>query len=178
MSYLPSNDPIQLYIYPRLKSASRSILAEFLDISQDKLEIHKDIWGKPYIPEVDLHYNVSHKHDIEVLSITFYNFIGVDIEYKYTKITCVSKILSSLELALFNVAEISDSSVILSRILSQKEAVTKALGIGITFDLRRIYINDGQVHIDNDIVPGFYVESINYQDYWISISVLNYQEIF
>ncbi len=61
---------------------ARNILAELLNIDNNRLVIEKNSFGKPYLKDYpSIHYNISHTKGAIVCAIAS-NPIGIDIEKK------------------------------------------------------------------------------------------------
>lgn len=64
------------------RAVLRLLLAQYLHIAPDKVELSYGSKGKPYLAaHTELQFNVSHSEDLALFAFTFERGLGVDIEY-------------------------------------------------------------------------------------------------
>lgn len=107
-----------------------SILEEkgYLDLLSPPL-IEYNYYGKPYLCNIPIDFNISHKKDIVVCSISTNGFVGVDVEKKVAlDIRAYNEILSAKEMDIINNA--TDKLACFYEFWTKKEAVIKGEGLG------------------------------------------------
>uniref|UniRef100_UPI0006D0751E 4'-phosphopantetheinyl transferase superfamily protein n=1 Tax=Clostridium sp. NkU-1 TaxID=1095009 RepID=UPI0006D0751E len=122
----------------------RIILGYYLDFPPDKISFQKNEYGKPGIinPVVNSNFNISHSGDDIIVIFDFDRAVGIDIE------TCSSLnkrnfhtlkgLYSDGELKRYCMLPKPDQFEIFCRTWVVKEAVLKALGIGLTVELNSL----------------------------------------
>ena len=139
-----------------MKSAALEVVKSlnYGNINSSDLSIGRNEKGMPYLNFSDLkglpeiHVTNSNKENIHISAASI-NRIGIDIEKK-------RPIKSPLKNKIFNSDEILHSTIILEKLLSSnkeidldlalttlfsiKEAITKAIGLGLGFDFKKIFI--------------------------------------
>jgi 4'-phosphopantetheinyl transferase len=107
--------------------------------------------GKPALaPDLfarrPLHFNVSHSHDMAVITIDMRAEVGVDIEYLNTRTDIqmmMPRVFSPSEQAAILALDPSEQRAAFFRVWSRKEAYIKALGTGLALDLRAFDVSCG-----------------------------------
>jgi 4'-phosphopantetheinyl transferase len=96
--------------------------------------------GKPFLPQSDIHFNVSHSGEIVAIALAG-NEVGVDIEAKHRipQIAAIAARFFSKEEA-ERVRAATDATAEFFRIWTMKEAVVKAVGQGLGFPLDRFTV--------------------------------------
>ncbi len=158
----------KLIIYNNAVLSYKDILSYFLNIPNSKLLIKLGFFGKPYLLNTLVNFNVSYKHDIGVILISNYLKVGIDIEYKNLNLKGISKILSDNEIILYNTLDTKTKNIFVSKIFCIKESILKAIGIGITEQLSLI-----DVSRYNDINRFTFICKLNKQKYKLSIIILD-----
>jgi 4'-phosphopantetheinyl transferase len=134
--------------FAQARAAQRFILSEYLNVRPQKLEFSYGAQGKPALANVDadsgLRFNLSRRDGLALLAVTRGREIGVDVE------------LVRADMSLFEVAEISFSSLELTTLRSlpeslqaagfyncwtRKEAYVKARGEGLSFPLKQFDVS-------------------------------------
>lgn len=155
----------KLFRYRRWQDAQLSLLGRLLvkegmaylnkEVSLKELEFTK--YNKPYFKNNRIHFNISHSGEIVVVSITNKGkSIGVDIEKNHhIKIEYFKNQMTQNEQqTVFNSDDSLDAFFIY---WTQKEAVIKAHGKGLSIPLKSFEIKNNNTRIDNDV---FYVSKI------------------
>jgi 4'-phosphopantetheinyl transferase len=117
----------------------RFALWSYLQIDSRELRIEQNEWGKPFLSEWPLSFNVSHSEGAALLAFTQEGDIGVDIEHVHEHIDVMAlaqNCFSSAErheLASFAEERRAEAFV---ACWTRKEAYIKACGQGLSLDLR------------------------------------------
>ncbi len=120
----------------------REILGKHLGVAPEQVIMRRGEFGKPYVPELPFHFNLSDTKDAVIIAISFEQEIGVDVETMERTVdhSAVSEHYFTEE----EVGDISSSMDPKLRFLelwTRKEAVLKASGVGIMEDLRALRVN-------------------------------------
>ena len=137
------------------------IASNYLGISQQKLDIKKNEYGKPFLANFpSIHYNVSHTKGLIVCAISD-RCIGIDVEKKRTlNKGIVERFFSKSEKHyVFLSEEYQDERF--SEIWTKKEAYVKWLGMGMDMPFESFDICD-----DGNTKK---MQSFSYDNYYISV---------
>jgi len=123
--------------------ALRSLLGRYLDLAPRAVPIAFGPNGKPQLAAGDLRFNLAHSGDLALIAITPHGAIGVDLEQlrpMNNALELAERNFHPRELASIRAASDTDRSNTFLRCWTRKEAVIKALGVGIghplaTFDV-------------------------------------------
>lgn len=191
---LPQDEMQKVNNYKFIKNRERSIatfyyrriiLSKYTGLSPQELSFKINQYGKPSIENKNFSYikfNYSHSNDIIIYSITRDSEIGIDIEF-IKEISdmnsLVNNYFSSEEISTFrNTNNKIDQLNFFYKIWTRKEALLKAIGLGLTEDLKTIdsLCNEGSFNnisviefdkkkwcIQNLDSPKKYVSSIAYE---------------
>ena len=120
----------------RARSALRIILGKYLNQAPGKLAFGYGEHGKPFIqnPATDLHFNLSHSHELALLAVTRQAEVGIDLERLQARPN-----LQAIAHRLFDVAIQQELAQLEGNALTEAfyrhwtahEAAIKALGSGI-----------------------------------------------
>jgi 4'-phosphopantetheinyl transferase len=127
----------------RLFAASRVLLRGLLGalLARDpaSLSFEKNAWGKPALSGYGApHFNVAHSGGQVIVAIDRMHAVGVDIEPRKRKVDwrgLASMVCNAAEISALEHADSTDEFM---RIWTQKEAVAKVLGMGLSAPLREI----------------------------------------
>lgn len=128
----------------------RFVLARFINIQPTEVDYYYNQYGKPYLKnkmqDKDIYFNISHSDDCFIIGISQCVEIGVDIEKK-NKIKDIQAltniVFSNNEKRIFSSLKEPDSiEKMFYHVWTVKEAVSKALGIGLSIGLDNINICD------------------------------------
>lgn len=120
----------------------RNILCDYIPFSAKEILFKTNPFGKPGIIDVqninEVKFNISHSGDYCLIAITRYNEIGVDIEKirdikEYMKLA--ERFFSSYENSIIKDIEEAKKLHCFYTIWTQKEALIKASGEGLSFGL-------------------------------------------
>ena len=119
----------------------RLILSSYLDISPGLIQIESNSSGKPYLPDSDLSFNLSHSGDLLLYGFCLKANIGVDIQEVYHIASIESMIKKTISFKEQSYLERVSTKKRLDAffdIWTAKEAYIKALGDGFQQDLTAI----------------------------------------
>jgi 4'-phosphopantetheinyl transferase len=131
------------------RSLTRIILSRFLGCSPNKIRFCRNSYGKPYIlePVTDLRFNLSHSGKYLILIIDRSKEVGADIEtaqsFRKRKYETLEAIYSPEEFIYYQTLSLREQYQMFCRTWVMKEAVTKALTLGLTADLKKISLPIG-----------------------------------
>lgn len=114
--------------------ALRSLLGRYLELPPREVPIAFGPNGKPRLAAGDLHFNLAHSGDLALIAITRQGPVGVDLEWlrpMTSALELAERNFHPQELAAIRAASDADRSRIFLRCWTRKEAVIKALGVGI-----------------------------------------------
>lgn len=124
----------------------RLLLASYTGEDPANLQLKTNLAGKPFLPDSQVRFNLSHSGDHLLLGVTLFDHIGVDIQEIYP-ISNMDKIIkgyfSDQEYAFLKSQAPENHLNIFFVIWTAKEAYLKALGDGFTLSPRNV-----------DILPG------------------------
>lgn len=157
------------YIFSR--ALLRQVLSRYLAVLPEKIQFAQEAYGKLFIPEQPVHFNLSHSGDVVLLGLTLCDNIGVDIEcVKPNKdfLSLAKRFFTELEFRA--IASSENSLIAFYRCWTRKEAFTKATGLGLTFGLSNfemsvLTLSSDQsalisVHGDTGVAKQWVVQSI------------------
>ncbi len=130
------------YIYTR--ASLRKLLASYIDNQPQDLDIKTGRYGKPYLSEENLYFNLSHTGNRLVIAISNLSNTGIDLEqYKNRKKLSglVDKCFSKEESAYWYSLPAEKQAEVFYQFWVKKEAFVKAVGKGISMGLHRCAIN-------------------------------------
>lgn len=139
----------KLYIEKNI--SSKELLKKVLDEYGIKDEIVYNAYGKPYLKNNELYFNISNSHEYTVLVISSKE-VGVDIEKITMKERVIDKVCNDNEKKLIKTEE--DFTLMWVK----KESYVKYLGIGLAYGLKNV----DTLKLKNFIIKKF-------KDYYIAI---------
>lgn len=111
----------------------RLVISSYINIQPSLITFQYDSFGKPQINFTDFHFNISHSEAMLVIAISN-NAIGVDIE-KIKDIQNWNEISASFltqnELSQITQYKIEEQKLLFYSYWTQKEALLKAVGVGL-----------------------------------------------
>lgn len=125
----------------------RSILGAYLAVGPDEIEFAYAPLGKPYLrpPRGALRFSGSHSQDIAAIALAWDVEIGLDIEDLGRTLVDASGVaaiaFSPEERCRLAEVPASEQAEVLLKGWTQKEAIAKALGLGLYSSLRQISIS-------------------------------------
>ncbi len=133
----------------------RRILGEVLETDPSGIAFERNEHGKPFLPDTELEFNVSHSRDRLLVAVTAGRAVGVDIEFRRGSINMnaiAERWFAPEEREFFQrLPALSDEGVegenkegAFFDIWAKKEAYVKALGIGIFKELHSFAVPLGE----------------------------------
>lgn len=92
-------------------------------------------YGKPYLKNNKLYFNISHTKNIVIIAIADKE-VGIDVQYKCYKPQIINKYFTPKEIAYINKA--LDKEDVFTTIWTKKEAYVKMIGEGLSYGLRKV----------------------------------------
>lgn len=136
-------------------------IAKLTCSDENKIEISKDVNGKPYCKNHNIYFNISHCDDLVICGVSL-SPIGVDTEkIRKTNLNTAKKICTDNELKYIfgsNPSEAdfeSQDEKYIKRFLEiwvRKEALGKKDGVGIAYKMKETDVMHIPVYWDNDYV--------------------------
>jgi 4'-phosphopantetheinyl transferase len=121
----------------------RQILARYAGRATADLCFDSDSSGKPVLRGTQsLHFSVSHSRDLALLAIA-HRQVGIDVEYIQTIVlqqALIEQYLARPEQSHLQALPAEARAVALYRCWTQKEAVLKALGVGLLYPPRHVNV--------------------------------------
>src|SRR5258708_6183899 len=118
--------------------ALRKILAGYLRVPPLTLGIYNDSYGKPFISNSCIRFNLSHSGDTALVAITRDREIGVDIEQErpgWEVMALAEQFFSHREVTEIKKLPLSEQTTAFFRCWTRKEAYIKAIGRGLSIQL-------------------------------------------
>jgi 4'-phosphopantetheinyl transferase len=128
--------PRRTFVVTRI--ALRSLLGRYLNAPPQEVSIESGLNGKPRLAAGDLQFNVAHSSDLALIAITCDGEIGVDLEELRPvgeSLEIAESNFHPNELAAIRRACEADVDREFLRCWTRKEAIVKALGVGIGYPL-------------------------------------------
>jgi len=130
--------------YIKIRGVLRKILGSYLNINPQKTCIKVAEYGKPFIEENEVFFNLSHTGNKFVIAVSNVDEVGIDLEqYKQRKNLSglVKKCFSEAEQSYWAELPKSQKEVQFYRFWVRKEAFVKAVGRGISVGLNQCAVN-------------------------------------
>ncbi len=121
----------------------RRVLAQALNQQPGELRFRYEQWGKPRLElnvEPPIHFNVSHSGEWALIALA-HSPLGVDLEVLNDRISyraIASQILTCREIQLWDHLSLSERAVAAMQLWVCKEALLKAMGLGIAEGLQQV----------------------------------------
>ena len=112
----------------------RQILGRYLQIAPQEVTFEYSDRGKPFLPQQQLQFNISHTEDTALYAFTTQQVIGIDLEYlgKETEYKQIAqRFFTPNEAKLICNATQPDCKRLFFRLWTAKEAYLKAIGAGL-----------------------------------------------
>jgi len=119
----------------------RYILSYYVHQPASKLEFTSNIYGKPFLKDNQIQFNMSHSGNIACYVVTFNNQIGVDIEFQDNTIDIIEiseLIFTPQEIELLKSLNYKAKYKSFYTFWTKKEALVKALGKGLSYPINKI----------------------------------------
>lgn len=130
--------------FVKTRGVLRQILASYLDLKPQKIIIKTAKYGKPYLTNDALNFNLSHTGNQFVIAVSDTGNIGIDIEqYRDRKSISglVEKCFSKIERDYWNNLSEQQKNIMFYRFWVRKESFVKAVGRGIALGLDQCIVN-------------------------------------
>ena len=124
----------------------RMILSTYSGVAPDKIKFFYGPYGKPYLSDYSptLQFNVSHSNSLSVYAITFDQEVGVDVEKvasDFNIFSIAENFLSPYEYKQVSKLSELEQTYASYNIWSKKEAIVKALGLGLSVPLNKFSVS-------------------------------------
>ncbi len=116
----------------------RTLIAKYLDNSPQKIVLHQNKYGKLYLNENRLKFNLSHSRGLAVMIFALDTEVGIDVEYirqDFECLTIAQRFFSDQEIQDLLYTLDPEKPLAFFNCWSRKEAVIKALGSGLFTEL-------------------------------------------
>ncbi len=123
------------------RGALRDILARYLNCVPKDICFGYNVFGKPYLEGGGLYFNLSHSGRCIVFAMTKNSHIGIDIEkfrYDFDCLSIARRFFSQNEYQKLLGISGDDRHINFYRFWTRKEALVKALGVGLSFPLKEL----------------------------------------
>lgn len=129
--------------YITRRAILRYILSLYLEVPPKEIEIELGQYGKPYLKKTrrNLHFNMSHSKGLVYYVVTKIGSVGIDIEFidKEKDVDNLAQlVLHEKELKLYEQMPEEKRIRLFYDYWSQKEAIVKAIGVGLSQPLKSI----------------------------------------
>jgi len=123
------------------RAVLRLILSHRTNEQAQKIQILTTKYGKPYLKNQNLFFNVSHTENMLVFALSTQYEVGIDIEYKNTDIQAQNmpkQCFHPQEWVYFQPLFHEEKQVFFLNMWTKKEAASKAAGLGFHFPFQQI----------------------------------------
>lgn len=141
------------------RAALRTLLGRYLRIPPRCVRFETTGLGKPILAGRELHFNVSHSHEVAVIALTRMGEVGVDVERvrpQPSHLDMAERFFTPGETRALRRLPPGASEEAFFHVWTRKEAFLKALGLGLSHGLERFEVsvppdNPARVlHVDGD----------------------------
>lgn len=172
LNLLPSFMQQEVTRYHQLSDRYRTLLGKIIlhrylqkhsNLSLD--DVIKNEYGKPYIKEWDIDFNISHSGEYVVCAFNDEGKVGIDIEeQKKIELEDLRTIFTSKEWHEIKTA--SNSIEKFYQFWTAKEALLKYLGTGFFNEVQHISVEKEKLLFENQF---YFYESLSYQGHTLSV---------
>lgn len=170
------NDELSIAQMTRLLSrwSVRLIVDKYASGHTHDLSIETTSTGKPFFKNSDIMFNITHSGDWIILAITQRENIGIDYEH-------MKKNSNSLKIAarFFSVSENQEltttgstqQGLVFNQMWSAKEAILKAVGLGIAHMLKQVTVSPAAhtFHFDHDPTRHYTLSGFFWDHGWLHV---------
>ena len=132
----------------------RIVLSKYIDIKPKQIVFHTNDYGKPYLPEYNIQFNITHSNGMLAIAI-WKKQIGIDLENldrSLDFIDMAKQVLSSEEFQALTNLTLENSTSLFFNLWTQKEALLKAIGTGLNNSMIHINLIDKkEINIDGNM---------------------------
>ncbi len=125
----------------------RVLIARCLRLAENTICFEKTDYNKPYLQSLinnrDLRFNLSHSKDLAIYAFSYRREIGIDIEAvnaRMVGLSAAEMVLASSELEALDTLPSKNRILKFLRLWTQKEAVSKALGLGFALNFKEMVL--------------------------------------
>lgn len=134
--------------------AMNNILADELRISTEEIQYNKNPYGKPFISNYPVNFNLSHSEELALLIVSNDCEVGIDVEYMKRVIDVrgvAARFFHPEEVEQLLLLPEDEQMLYFYRVWTAKEAFLKAKGVGIadhlkSFSLDVIHAKSCKIH--------------------------------
>ena len=128
----------------------RYLLSSYIDTAPQNISYSTNQFGKPFLKDgrSRVQFNMSHSKDCVVYSLTLDNQVGIDIEWKNKDINLeeiANLVLTTTEEALYKKLDKEEKFQTFYRTWTRKEAIIKAIGLGLSYPIKKIEVINSSV---------------------------------
>ena len=130
--------------YVKTRGVLRKILASYLDKEPECIDIKMGEYGKPYLAEGLVNFNLSHTGNKFVVAVGNVGDMGIDLEQHRNRknlVGLVKKCFSNEESIYWHSLSEIQKTQMFFRLWVRKEAFVKAVGRGIALGLEHCVVN-------------------------------------
>jgi 4'-phosphopantetheinyl transferase len=144
------------------RAVLRSLLGRYLELSPGQVSIETNENKKPHLAEQDmshgLQFNVAHSGDLALVAVTRGTPIGIDIErHRIMRLAepIAQRYFHPWEAQAIESASATERDAMFLRCWTAKEAILKAIGIGLTDRLSQFFVPFDKTDVDTWFsIPG------------------------
>ena len=148
----------------------RNLLSGATKLSPSEITFSENLYGKPQLAGTGPHFNVSHSGDYIVYAFSHHCELGVDIEAitpEFATLRLAARCFSDKEYQSLEGLTPERFTQAFFKIWSGKEAYIKAIGMGLSADLKAFTVLHDQAH-QSFKNPELQLESFNLADHYTS----------
>jgi 4'-phosphopantetheinyl transferase len=130
--------------YIAARGQMRKIINNYLRIKDEKLVFVYNEFGKPYLENNPIHFNLSHSHELALLAINMNYELGVDIEWIHRKTDLMpigERFFSENEFTELNALPANLQRQGFFNCWTRKESYIKARGVGLGIPLSKFEVS-------------------------------------
>ena len=130
--------------YIAARGQMRKILNKYLKIENEKLIFSYNEFGKPFLKNELLQFNLSHSHELALLAINLQHELGVDIEWMHRKTNLLQigeRFFSANEFAVLKSLPVDQQRQGFFNCWTRKESYIKARGKGLGIPLSQFEVS-------------------------------------
>ena len=138
--------------YTLCRAALRATLCRQLECDNEELAITDGEFGKPFAlvrgAPAEINFNVSHSGCHGLIALSHERQVGVDVEEWVTPNgldSLIDSVLTPGEQAVIAPTDLTDRTRDFLRLWTVKEALIKALGVGLSLDISKVEVPDGML---------------------------------
>ena len=145
--------------YVAARSSLRIILGAYLNVSPSDIQFSHTPQGKPYVnvdsESTGIQFNLSHSKDLTLIAVTNTRHVGIDVEY-IRPISemgqLVERFFSFDEKQIYTSNILEDNIKVFYKLWTRKEALSKALGYGLTIPLDKLDVSNSFDEDDGELL--------------------------